>query len=238
MKSKKHSRADLRRRSTLFFQLGLIVVLLLSLYSIEWKTYASVESSREKIALENFEEEEPPVTVFEETPPPAPTPVIPDIIEIDPNDKVTEGEIESTEIDLSDIVEPDEIIDASTEEPIESLPFIFLEDVPVFPGCEDLKDNEARKECMVEKISHYINRNFNTGLGKDLGLEGTHRIDVMFEIDTEGLVNNIQVRAPHPKLKEEARRVVASLPQMQPGKQRGKPVNVSYSIPIIFKVAQ
>ncbi|MBL4723919.1 MAG: energy transducer TonB, partial [Lutibacter sp.] len=52
----------------------------------------------------------------------------------------------------------------------------------------------------------------------------------------KGNIVNIEARAPHKKLKEEAIRVVKLLPKMMPGRQRGKPVGVKYGLPIVFKV--
>ena len=81
-----------------------------------------------------------------------------------------------------------------------------------------------------------MNRKFNTNLASDLGLSGRQRILVFFKIDKSGNVTQIQARAPHPGLEKEAKRVVGLLPKMQPGKQRGKPVTVPYSLPILFQV--
>ena len=60
----------------------------------------------------------------------------------------------------------------------------------------------------------------------------------MFVVNEQGLIEQIQTRAPHPALEKEAERVIGKLPRMEPGKQRGKPVPVSYTIPIRFKVQE
>src|SRR5690606_2941080 len=52
----------------------------------------------------------------------------------------------------------------------DALPFAIIEQVPVFPGCEELPSNEERKKCMTDKVSEFVARNFNTGLGKELKL--------------------------------------------------------------------
>jgi len=81
-------------------------------------------------------------------------------------------------------------------------------------------------------------RNFNSEISADLGLQSgsIQRIFVVFKIDTDGKITNIKARAPHKKLQEEAIKVVGSLPVMTPGKQRGRPVTVSYGLPIVFKI--
>ena len=53
-------------------------------------------------------------------------------------------------------------------------------------------------------------------------------------IDKEGNVVDVNARAPHPKLKEEAERLAKMLPKMVPGRQRGKPVGMKYTLPISF----
>ena len=89
---------------------------------------------------------------------------------------------------------------------------------------------------MSDKVSAFINRRFNTDLANDLGLDGRQRIMVQFRIDHTGKVVDVRARAPHPRLEREAISVVQALPNMTPGKQRGKPVGVLYSLPIIFDI--
>ena len=115
------------------------------------------------------------------------------------------------------------------------VPFSTVQNVPIFPGC-DKGNNEARRKCMSEKITKFVQRKFNTDLAGDLGLSGRQRISVIFKIDKNGDVVGVRARAPHPRLVKEATRVVNLLPKMKPGKQRGKAVVVPYSLPIIFQV--
>ncbi len=238
MKPKKNPKADLRKKSNLFLSFGLILALLASLLLIEWKTYDKEEFASEQVYLDALEDEEIPITELANTPPPAP-PVIPDVIDVIKDDsQVKEDEIEPTEISLEDIVEPEDIIEPTPNEDPETVPFTLIEDVPIFPGCENLKDNTERKTCMSEKITSYVNKNFNKELGSELGLTGVNRINILFQIDTNGNIVNIQARTPHPKLEEEAKKLIEALPKMQPGKQRGKPVKVNYALPIIFQVQE
>jgi len=116
------------------------------------------------------------------------------------------------------------------------IPFAVIEQVPVFPGCEDLKSNEARKECMSQKIMEFVGEEFNTDIGKGVLEEGAiGRVIVQFRIDETGNIRDIKARGPVPELEEEAKRVVNSIPQMTPGKQRGKAASVIYSLPIAFQ---
>ena len=91
---------------------------------------------------------------------------------------------------------------------------------------------------MSKEIAKQVNRNFNTELGKELGLVGRQRINVIFKIDKEGNVVDVRSRATNPALEEEAIRVIKTLPKMIPGKHNGKHVNVPYNLPIIFQVQE
>ncbi|WP_304138375.1 energy transducer TonB [Mesonia mobilis] len=119
----------------------------------------------------------------------------------------------------------------------EGVPFTAIETVPTYPGCENL-DNAAAKKCMSEQITNFINQNFDTNAVKPYAEKGTNRIYVRFVISKEGTVENIQARASSPELVEEGKRVVALLPKMKPGENDGKPVDVLYSLPIIFQVGE
>ena len=89
---------------------------------------------------------------------------------------------------------------------------------------------------MSDKINKLITRKFNTDIASDAGLEGIQKINVVFKIDKHGNVSQVQARAKHPMLVKEAERVVKKIPQMEPGKQKNKEVEVLYSLPIVFKV--
>jgi len=114
------------------------------------------------------------------------------------------------------------------------VPFSQIDQVPIFPGCEDADDQKA---CLVQKISEHVSTNFDMKISKDLGLDkGTKRVYVQFQIDKTGAITNIKARGPDEKLEAEAERVIRSLPQMVPGKENGKAVGVKYTLPITFVV--
>jgi len=239
MKLKKNPKADVGRKSMLFFQIGLVLMLFLAWQAIEWKTYDKSLSEFGELEVGDDLMEEVPITQqLTPPPPPPPPPPAPEVIEImEDESEEEETIIESTEAKQDEkIVEIKEIVEEAVEEEIVEVPFAVIENVPIYPGCENERNNDARKKCMSDKVSSFINKKFNTDLANDLGLDGRQRIMVQFKIDKTGRVTDVRARAPHPRLEREAISVVQSLPSMTPGKQRGKPVAVLYSLPIIFDI--
>ena len=131
------------------------------------------------------------------------------------------------DIEVIEVEEVDEDID---------VPFSVVEEVPIYPGCEE-GNNIQNKDCMSDAIKRHIQRNFNMSIAQNLGLKGRQRVNLIFKINKFGNVSFIRSRGSHPKIEEEANRVLALIPKMKPGKQRGKAVNVPYSLPIIFTVS-
>ena len=237
MEPKKNPKAHVGRNSSLYFAVGLALMLFLANYAINYKTYDRSNIIVEQLELDEELEEEIPLTQqIQVPPPPPPPPAAPEVIEIVEDEvEIEETIIESTEVDQeTEIVEVEEIEIEAVEEDVE-VPFAVIENVPVFPGCEK-GSNAKKKACMSQKIAKFVNRKFNTDLAGDLGLSGRQRINVIFKIDKTGNITGIRARAPHPGLEKEAKRVIGLLPQMKPGKQRGKAVTVPYSLPIIFQV--
>jgi protein TonB len=91
---------------------------------------------------------------------------------------------------------------------------------------------------MQEKITRFVNDNFNTALANNLSLTGKQKIAIQFKIDKNGDVVGVLSRANAPELQAEAARVINLLPKMKPGMQRGKEVGVIYGLPIIFEVSE
>lgn len=113
--------------------------------------------------------------------------------------------------------------------------FSIIEEVPVFPGCNGT--NLELKDCFSKMIQMHFSTFFDANLPNTLGLSaGKKKVLVGFLINTSGKVKDIIVRAPHPKLKEEIIRVMKLLPEMKPGTQRGKDVNVKYAFPFTLNV--
>lgn len=238
MESKKNPKANLENFSKLFMQIGLVLALFITYAAIEKKTYDREIGDLGVVDMTADMEEETVITQRVEPPKPkTPPPPAPEKIEIVEDEKeVEETIIETTETDEDEAVEVEEIEEAEeVEEVIEDVPFTIIEDVPVFPGCKGNK--AALKKCFSKKVNKHFNRKFDGNLPNELGLpSGRKRMIMLFKIDKSGKVTDIRVKAPHPRLQKEAIRIIKMLPKMTPGKQRGKPVGVKYTLPIRIDV--
>jgi len=237
MESKKNPKADVSRNGSIYFAVGLALMLFLTYSTLNYKTYDKSDIDIGKLNLdEELDEEIPIIEQIIPPPPPPPPPAAPEVIEVvEDEEEIEETVIESTETDQEEeIVEVEEIEVEEVVEDVE-VQFAVIENVPEYPGCERGSNTEKRK-CMSDKIAKFVQRKFNTDLAGDLGLSGRQRISVIFKIDKNGNVTGVRSRAPHPRLEKEAARVINMLPKMKPGRQRGKPVIVPYSLPITFQV--
>jgi protein TonB len=233
MEVKKSKKADLNKNSGLYFVLGLALVMVLVYVALEWKTYDEASNYDISLNVEDMLDEEVPMTEQIKTPPPPPPPAAPEVIEVvEDEEEVEETIIESTETSQEEeIIDVEDIEVEEVEEDIE-VPFAVIEDVPVFPGCESASDKKA---CFNEMMQKHIRKNFRyPEIAQEMGIQG--RVSVMFTIQKDGSIGNIRMRGPDKNLEAEARRIIEKLPQMTPGRQRGRPVRVPFSIPITFKL--
>ena len=238
MDAKKNPKANLEKHNKQFMLLGLALALIVIYIGIEWKTFERSIADLGIADIAADEEIDIPITErIQEVKPPPPPPPAPEKIEVvEDEEDIEETILESTETDESEAVEVEEIEEiVEEEEVIDDVPFAIIENVPVYPGCKG--SNEQKKKCMVEKITKHVNRKYNTGLAGDLGLSpGKKRVYVQFKISKTGEIVDVRARGPHARLEKEAIRVVELLPKMEPGKQRGRPVGVKYTLPITLLV--
>jgi protein TonB len=238
MEAKKNPKANLEKHNKQFMLLGLALALIVIYIGIEWKTFERNIADLGIADIAADEEIDIPITErIQEVKPPPPPPPAPEKIEVvEDEEDIEETILESTETDENEMVEVEEIEEIVEEEDVvDDVPFAIIENVPVYPGCKG--SNEEKKKCMVDKITKHVNRKYNTGLAGDLGLSpGKKRVYVQFKISKTGEIVDVRARGPHARLEKEAIRVVELLPKMEPGKQRGRPVGVKYTLPITLLV--
>ncbi|MEN8776963.1 MAG: energy transducer TonB [Polaribacter sp.] len=240
MQIKKNPKFQMENFSKIFFELGLVLTLFIIYSLVEHKTYENNEvQSLGEFSMAEDIKEDIPIVQIKTAPPPKQTPSIVEKIKVVEDElKVEETVIESTETDETDAVVVDvrEIVEIEEEEEIEEdIPFLMIESVPVYPGCKG--NNKQLRDCFTKKITQFFGKKFDVNLSQELGLSnGKKRLYVVFRIDKKGHVVDVKARAPHPVLEKEVKQIISSLPKMTPGKQRDKPVTVSYSLPITFLV--
>ena len=113
---------------------------------------------------------------------------------------------------------------ASKQAPAEEDPvFEVVENMPEFAGG-------------MGGLMQYLSKNIKYPVeAQKAGIQGRVRMQVI--IDKNGNVTNPKVTQPvDPLLDTEAIRVTASMPKWKPGTQRGMPVNVKYTFPIVFRL--
>jgi protein TonB len=236
MQPKKNLKADLTKNSSLYFIIGLTSVLFFTWQAIEWKTYDRSGYGYEALDVDDDDDEDIPITeqLKVPPPPPPPPPPAPEVIEVvEDEEEVEETVIESTETDQEEIVEVEEVEIEDDFEDVD-VPFAVIEDVPIYPGCENVAKSQ-RRDCFQEQINKHIRKNFRyPEIAQEMGIQG--RVYINFIISKDGSITNIRMRGPDKNLEKEAARIIGKLPNMTPGKQRGRPVRVPFSIPITFRL--
>ncbi|NOY50730.1 MAG: energy transducer TonB [Chlorobi bacterium] len=220
MEPKKYKKADLEGRKTYFFEVGLIIALLVVFAAFEYKSYDKQTIDLQQRAVDDTPEEIIPITEHKPPPPPPPPPKQVTQIKIVEDDVEVEDEIEiDVEADDETVVEYVPV--EEEEEIVEAEIFTVVESMPEFPGG-------------AGELYKYLGQNIKyPPLAKESGIQG--RVFVNFVVEPDGSISNVKVlRGIGGGCDEEAVRVVEGMPSWKPGKQRGKAVRVSYNLPIKF----
>lgn len=223
MEIKKNPDANLENKKGVYFLIGLLLSLGVVLVAFEYTQYEGEVGSLGDLDIILDEEEMIPITQQTPPPPPPPPPQT-TIIEIVEDDEEIEEEleIEDSEMDEDDIIEivdiPEEVVEA---------PQIFhvVEESPEFPGGQ------------VELMKFLQKNTQFPSIAREAGITGV--VYVQFVVREDGKVDpdDIQIlRGVHPALDKEAVRVVKSMPDWKPGRQRGKAVPVYYKLPFRFNL--
>ena len=229
---KKYPEFDLEKKRGFFTQIGLVISLLVVIIAFEWKTYDKSASSLGTLDMFDIEEEIIPLTEKELKPPPPPPPPPPKITIVEDDIIIEEElEIEDAEIDEDEIIE---ILEEEEEE--ELFNFAVVEQQPIFPGCSEAASKDENYICFQRGIGSHIKQNFEyPAIAKEMGI--SEKIFVEFIIDKSGKVTSSRVvRGEDKHLRQEALRLVNAIPRMTPAKQRGKPVSVTFTLPINFSL--
>jgi len=225
MEIKKSDKVNLEKKRGIFLQLGYVIVLGLVLLAFEWGTRPKGLDSLGQVQDMEVEEEIIPITRQQNEPPPPPPPQTTEVINIVEDDVEIEDELiledteadQDTEIDIVEFEEEEEVVE-------EQEVFFVVENMPEFQG----QSSDAFRTYIQQNLNYPV-------IAQENGISG--RVYVQFDIGPDGNVTNaVVVRGVDPSLDKEALRVVRSSPKWKPGSQRGRPVRVRFTFPIVFQL--
>ena len=232
MEIKKSRKADLEGGKGLSILMGIVVGLAVLFVGFEWGTQEKTIQKDEGIA-DIIAEEQIDITRQEETPPPPPPPppveqvaevlnVVEDDVEVENTDLLS-SEDNQAEAQTQTYVPP--VVKVEEEEESSQQIFMVVEEMPEFPGGQ-----AALMSFIAKSIKYPV-------VAQENGIQG--RVTCSFVVNKDGSIVDAEViRGIDPSLDKEALRVINTMPKWKPGKQRGKPVRVKFTVPINFRLNQ
>lgn len=226
MEQKKNPSANLEKFKFLFLIISFIISLGVVFYVFNVESRAA---DKQAFSLnQTVEEEEMMEVTRQDIEPPKPEPerveqqqVVEEIILKENDDVITENWEVDNSFNEDDAVNLEETGMGEVEETI----FVYAEHMPEPPGG-------------INGLRSFISKNINYPVvAQENGIQGT--VYLRFEVTKSGKVGKVEIqKGADPLLNDEAVRVIKTLPDFKPGSQNGKPVNVWFSIPVVFKLAQ
>ena len=226
MQLKKSPKASLEDKTFTYVLIGFVFVLSVCYVALEW---TEKEVTKYEVADTDFliEDEIEIQQTTQETPPPPPPPEIQTVEELVIVDD--DKEVESVEINTEDDKDQEIVIQAPVEvkqdaEEDVDVVFVVVETMPEFPGGQ-----QALFKYLSENVKYPV-------IAQENGIQG--RVICQFVVNKDGAIVEVEVvrSGGDPSLDKEAVRVIKSMPKWKPGKQRGKPVRVKYTVPVNFRL--
>jgi protein TonB len=224
MQVKKSEKASLENDKIIYVLMGLVFVLSLCYVALEW---TEREVTKYDVADTEFlfEEEVEIQQTSQETPPPPPPPAVQEVEVLN----VVEDNVETESIEVNtEETETEVVIAAPVEAPVEEeeeeVVFVVVESMPEFPGGQ-----QALFKYLSENVKYPV-------IAQENGIQG--RVICQFVVNKDGSIVDVEVvrSGGDASLDKEAVRVIKTMPKWKPGKQRGKPVRVKYTVPVNFKL--
>lgn len=227
MEIKKTPKADLENKKSTWMLVGYVIVLAFMFIAFEWtKRDIKIDMSQ---ALTDvvFEEEMIPITEQEEKviPPPPEVAPIAEVLEIVEDEANVEETVVASSEETGTAVQikyTPQVVEE--EEPAEEVIFEVVENMPEF------------REGGMAGLMQYLSKNIKyPPIAQENGTQG--RVTVQFVVNRDGSIVDAKVlRGVDPYLDKEALRVISAMPNWKPGMQRGKPVRVKYTVPVMFRL--
>lgn len=223
MEAKKTEKADLTKKTSFFFSIGLFITMILVVMAFEWKEADEGVIDLAGKRTDNFEEtlEVPPT---EQPPPPAPVIQQPQVVEVPDEEEIKEDIKVNLDVEVTEEAKVEQIV-VQAEEPKEETDEIFTV----------VEESAAPKGGMAAFYKYVGEKIKYPAQARRMGIEG--RVFVEFVINKDGSLSDVKaIKGIGAGCDEEAVRIIQSAPSWTPGKQRGKPVKQRYTLPIIFKL--
>ncbi|MCK6617021.1 MAG: energy transducer TonB [Cyclobacteriaceae bacterium] len=224
MEPKKTEKADLTNKSWMFFNIGLVITLIIVVMAFEFRSYDDTDLKNLGKNTNAVEEilEVPPT---EQPPPPPPKIQQPVIIEVPDEEEIKEDIKVEFDVEVTTDTKVEEITIAPVVEEKEDVDQIFLV----------VEESATPKGGMAAFYKYVQDKMKYPAQARRMGIEG--KVFVEFVINRDGSIQDVKaIKGIGAGCDEEAVRVVQSAPPWNPGKQRGKPVRQRYVVPIIFKL--
>ncbi|MBQ5710905.1 MAG: energy transducer TonB [Alistipes sp.] len=231
MEIKKSPKADLENKKMLFLEIGLVIALLVCGAALAFNTKPEPEPytpPKQDVREQEFEMDRTVQEQEQQQPEQqkAKTQVLADVLTIVSNDT----KIETPDLLFSDDAsafddfefEVEEVVETIVEEEI----FVTAEEMPTFQGGD------------LSKFRNWVQSNVKyPQIALENGIQGN--VVIKFVVEKDGKLSNIQVlQSPDKTLADAAVQVLQKSPKWKPGKQRNKPVRVTYTLPVSFKIQQ
>ena len=239
------------KNSVIYFQVGLIAVLVLVLSFLEFKFLSFSKDTvfkAEPIWTEEAAFVYNPEVIKSN---PIETKVVKPVVKlpkefvdfkIEDNDEVIKKE-DLTSENPSDVKSDVEVKtdvtnnNNNTTSTVDKPTIFSVEQLPMFKACKGLKRSE-QKTCFDEQLAKAISKNL-VYPNKDLENKRQGTAVVEFVIDEKGNITNVKAldnNRATPAMQVAAEKAVSKLPKLEPAKQGDVAVKIKYVIPISFKV--
>lgn len=248
----KYPEADAFRMRGVMLKAGLAIALLITVLAFNWTTYEEeVFIPDDPFGADDDIIEIPPRTI-DPPPLPPPPPPPPEIVEVPDDEEIKEETVfEDTSIEVEEEIPPPPrpVKKEPPPPPPPSPPplspdvdeiFLVVEQMPRFPGCDNLEGKEAIKQCSDSKLIKFLYKHLKyPAIARENGIQGD--VVVKFIVAKDGSVEGVQLlRDIGGQCGAEGLRVVNLMNSMgkiwTPGKQRGKAVKVQFTLPIKFRL--
>jgi len=212
----KNPKVDIKRKWQKIFEFSLIAALLLLIFA--FKYFPNFQNKEQKInVVQELVNVEDVVNTEQKTaPPPPPKPPIP--IEAPSDEDLDDVEINDTELDVEEDVAPPPPPKEDKDDDVQLDFFVAVEEMPAPIG----------GIAAIQKSIIYPE------IAKRAGVQG--RVYIKAFVDETGTVKKAEVIKGIGAGCDEAAVAAVMKTKFKPGKQRGKPVRVQVSIPILFKL--